>query len=185
MSGIQFKDTDKGLKDFKKRLARLAAGRSITLGVHASEGAAAKKAPKSDAKKKAPSKDGQPKKEKKGRAALTVLQIATWQEFGTKTIPARSFVRGFFDEKSGVAKTMMENACKAILTGKSKNLDQDFEKIGTKLAAMCKQRIVAGIEPELAQSTIDAKGSSTPLIDTGQLRSSITYKVRNGTGGDT
>ena len=39
-------------------------------------------------------------------------------------------------------------------------------------------RIVAGIAPPLAASTLKRKGrKSTPLILTGQLRSSLTYAV--------
>jgi hypothetical protein len=45
-----------------------------------------------------------------------------------------------------------------------------------------KNNIVAGGDPAfapLAQSTIDRKGSESPLIDTAQLLNSITYVIRN------
>jgi hypothetical protein len=38
-------------------------------------------------------------------------------------------------------------------------------------------RISQGIPPALAQATVDRKKSSVPLVDTGQLRSAITWQV--------
>jgi hypothetical protein len=43
-----------------------------------------------------------------------------------------------------------------------------------------KQRIANGIAPPNSPYTIARKGSSKPLIDTGQLRNSITYQVEIG-----
>jgi hypothetical protein len=40
-----------------------------------------------------------------------------------------------------------------------------------------KAYVRAGIDPGLAASTVAAKGSSTPLIDKGELLSSIDYEV--------
>ena len=39
------------------------------------------------------------------------------------------------------------------------------------------EAISAGIDPPNAESTIKAKGSSTPLVDDGTLRQSITYVI--------
>ena len=55
---------------------------------------------------------------------------------------------------------------------------QALAQLGAKVASMCQARIVAGISPALAPSTLRRKGAkSTPLILTGQLRSSITFTV--------
>jgi hypothetical protein len=40
------------------------------------------------------------------------------------------------------------------------------------------QTINAGIEPGLNERTIERKGSSKPLIDTGRLKGSITHEIR-------
>jgi hypothetical protein len=49
--------------------------------------------------------------------------------------------------------------------------------LGTKAVGEIQKRMARGIKPDNAPSTIAAKGSSTPLIDTGRLRQSVTYAV--------
>lgn len=58
-----------------------------------------------------------------------------------------------------------------------KNLGLKLALSGEFLASKMVEEIQSGIPPALAQSTIDAKGSSTPLIDTGQMMGDITSKV--------
>ena len=107
---------------------------------------------------------------------LTVADVATFHEFGTATIPERSFIRAWYDESFTANKAAM----RAVLAGVTRGqytLRQAFEQLGSLFVAQIQARIVAHIPPPLAESTIKAKGSSTPLIDTGQLKSSITYQV--------
>ncbi|MDF7681191.1 hypothetical protein PT300_11600 [Enterobacteriaceae bacterium ESL0689] len=51
--------------------------------------------------------------------------------------------------------------------------------MGEKLAGEVKRKIQSGIAPPLDPKTIARKGSSRPLIDTGNLLQSITYEVRD------
>lgn len=53
-----------------------------------------------------------------------------------------------------------------------------YEKIGMLAVGDIKQYFVSGSFVPLKQKTIDAKGSSKPLISTGELRSSISHEVR-------
>jgi len=52
-----------------------------------------------------------------------------------------------------------------------------LEQAGEFLAGKMVDKITSGISPGLKPSTIRAKGSSTPLIDTGELLSQITHKM--------
>ena len=54
-----------------------------------------------------------------------------------------------------------------------------YEKIGIVASNDVKDYFVSGNFKPLDQKTIDRKGSSKPLLDTGELRNSITYEVRN------
>lgn len=107
---------------------------------------------------------------------LTVEQVAAWNEFGThddkgkQLIPPRPFVRSViqFDEKKIV------NVAKRWLTQDPSSF---FEELGTFIVNQIKLNITKKIFAPNAASTIKRKGSSTPLIDFGQLRSSITYKI--------
>jgi len=77
------------------------------------------------------------------------------------------------EQLANVAKAFSESADKGA---------QEMEKLG-----LLGQSIIqdwfdnpANGWPENAQSTIDAKGSDRPLIDTGNLRKSMTYVIREG-----
>lgn len=54
-----------------------------------------------------------------------------------------------------------------------------YEKIGIVATNDVKDYFITGNFKALSEKTIKAKGSSKPLIDTGELRNSISYEVRN------
>jgi hypothetical protein len=50
--------------------------------------------------------------------------------------------------------------------------------MGVLVTSAIQEQIANGVPPPNAEETIDRKGSSTPLINHGQLRQSIAYEVR-------
>lgn len=127
----------------------------VTIGVHESEGSAAH-----------------------GEDGATLIDIAGYHEFGTSTIPARPFISGWADEKRADIEGDLHKMGVAIIRGKVPSVRIALERLGVKFVGDVQVRIKSNIAPPLAQSTIDAKGSSTPLIDTGQLWTSVTHKVK-------
>lgn len=114
-----------------------------------------------------------------GRAypgGATVLQVAEWNEFGTDRIPSRSFIRAWFDENEASLRQDLTKLMQSVIRG-ARTPDQVLELLGLRCVGEIQQRIADGIPPANAPSTIARKGSSTPLIDTGILRSSISYRV--------
>jgi hypothetical protein len=111
-----------------------------------------------------------------GDDQVTIQQIAEWMEFGTEHIPARSFIRAYFDENEDKLRADLKKLLPSVLLGK-RTKQQVLEIIGQRAVAEIQARISAGIDPPNALSTIERKGSSTPLVDTGILRASVTYKV--------
>lgn len=109
-------------------------------------------------------------------AALTVLEVAAIHEFGTDTIPERSFLRGWFDSNIDRAREALRRLMVSVVEGKS-TPERALAQFGAWLKGEIQKRMAEGIPPPLADVTIERKGSSVPLIDTGQLRSSINYKV--------
>ena len=108
---------------------------------------------------------------------VSLAEIAAYHEFGTSTIPERSFLRAtFFGHAAEGLRVMCEKLSKAIVEGKMDE-PRALGLLGTWAAAEVKKTIRASIAPELAAATIAAKGSSLPLVDTGQLINSITYVV--------
>ena len=119
-----------------------------------------------------------PKASKKHKGSqVTVSDIAGFQEFGTKAIPKRPFISGWFDQVGKVAlPAVLQAAAKKLLAGKIDN-DKFLKILGNFGVGGIQKYIASGLKPALAPPTIARKGSSTPLIDTGILRSSITFRA--------
>jgi hypothetical protein len=113
--------------------------------------------------------------------AITILQVGIFNEFGTDRIPERSFIRAWFDEHQAEIRDKFTVLMKSVVRG-DRTKEQILDIIGLWCVGSIQQRISAGIGPENAESTVKAKGkgSSTPLVDTGSLRSSISYEIGGG-----
>ena len=117
--------------------------------------------------------------------ALTVFDVGMINEFGatftasdgTKhEIPARSFIRAWFDEQEPELRDDLVKLLQAVVRGERTG-PQILELLGQRMVGQIQERISDGIDPENAASTVARKGSSTPVIDTGVLRSSVSYRV--------
>jgi hypothetical protein len=113
----------------------------------------------------------------KGTEGATVADVATWNHFGTSNIPARPFISATVDANEGPIGSLIRRLAKGVLEGKIQE-KQALGLIGEFILAKIVGKINDFFPPENAQSTIDKKGSSKPLIDTGQLKGSINYEVR-------
>lgn len=111
----------------------------------------------------------------RGGKGETLGDVATYNEFGFG-VPERSFIRGWFDETEAANRAAFAKLWQGVLKG-TRTAAQVFEVLGLKFQGDIQRRIVAGIEPPNSPRTIAEKGSSTPLVDTGQLKSSISYQV--------
>jgi hypothetical protein len=102
----------------------------------------------------------------------TALMKATVNNFGLG-VPKRPFMEVAF--ASNVIKYKK-------LIGKMLISGEDSNKIASTLGAVgqgdVQKAIVDLKSPPNAQSTIDAKGSSNPLIDTGHMRQSVTWSTK-------
>ena len=106
---------------------------------------------------------------------LTTAAIAAIHEFGLGNVPERSWLRGYIDQNRIEIDRMMRLTAAKVARGMPKALA--LKQLGVWLQAQIQKRIADGIDPPNAPSTIAQKGSSKPLIDTGQLRSSISHEV--------
>lgn len=106
----------------------------------------------------------------------SIVDIASWQEFGTVDIPERSFLRAWFDANEQLARDRLANLLGKVLEGKLTK-QQALQLFGLWVQGEIQKMISNGIEPALDPETVKRKGSSVPLINTGQLRTSITFKV--------
>ncbi len=106
---------------------------------------------------------------------LTVADVGTIHEFGLG-VPQRSFIRGWYDENQAENTRIVSILQKQVLRGEVTQ-QVALARFGLKCVGDIQRRIVDGIPPALAPSTIAKKGSSTPLVDTGQLKASISSEV--------
>ncbi len=114
-------------------------------------------------------------------STLSVLDVAIINEFGLG-VPERSFLRAWFDQNEDRSREMVRVMMASVLQGK-RTKEQALQILATKFVSEIQQRIANkgnGDYPANAPSTVAKKGSSTPLIDVGQLRSSISWKIDLG-----
>lgn len=108
-------------------------------------------------------------------AALNLIDVVIWMEFGTRAVPERSWIRSTHDEIKDEMREFISELVGKIHDG-SMTVERALDLIALKAIAAMKDKIRKGIDPALALSTIAKKGSSTPLIDTGQLLNGMTFK---------
>lgn len=113
---------------------------------------------------------------------VSLAEIAAFHEFGTSTIPERSFLRSTFfgHGADGLAK-MCATLSKAILEGKM----DETRALGllglwavSEVRKTIRDRLTTGPEDQaLAPATSARKGSTLPLVDDGDLIRAITHVV--------
>lgn len=151
-------DKDLGLKDIMKSLKELE-GIVVKVGI---QGEDAEKTTK----------------------GVSIVHYATENEFGTSTVPARSFIRSTVDDNKGF-KEQIDIAFNSVLNKK----DTPYAAMA-RVGIIARDDIIAKINlgdrrwPPLSPLTVKRKKSSKPLIDTGRLKQSITYtfEVKNAYG---
>lgn len=113
----------------------------------------------------------------------TVLQVAAIHEFGSDDIPARSFLRVPFNIKRDEINQALATQFERVAAGQI-SVMQALGLVGATARNISVEAFTTmgyGHWPDIKQSTKDAKGSGKPLIDTGTLRNSITWDVRDAT----
>ena len=145
------KDIDRGLNSLLARMAK-SKGLTLSVGIHDAEGNAP-------------------------HGPTTVGEIGTIHEFGLG-VPERSFLRSWADENAGENQALIKVVGEKVVKGL--DIQTGLDQLGLKFVAGIQGKISQGVPPPNAPSTVAKKGSSTPLIDTGVLRSSIRHKVTGG-----
>lgn len=155
------KDTDKGFKKLAARLGETYRGRnSLLVGILGDQ---------------ADEKHGDVGEE-------TVGQIAAAHEYGLG-VPERTWLRGWFDAHQAEIKEDLRKISRGVIMGRFTQ-DDGLEILGVKYAGQIQARMATSIPPPLAPATVARKGSSVSLIDTGQMRSAVSFVLSLARGGD-
>jgi hypothetical protein len=119
---------------------------------------------------------------------VNIAYIGAIHEFGSKhagrgrkvEIPRRSWLRDYVDPRVAILKKRLHRHVVAGMSfrkGRRKALEKSLDLFGMSVVGEIQLRIADGISPPNAIATVESKGSSKPLIDTGRLRQSITHEV--------
>lgn len=105
----------------------------------------------------------------------TIGEIATAHELGLG-VPRRSFLADWVSAREPEARATLAKL-EARVVKQELTQDQALELFGQWVQGSIQVRISENIPPPLAPETIARKGSSVALIDKGQLRGAISYRV--------
>ncbi len=121
-----------------------------------------------------------------GEADADNIQKAIWNEFGTKggasgggwggPIPERPFMRNAMRSNRDQYLAMMKASATKLIRSET-TLNQIMMKLGVLAQGDIQGEITSLSSPPNSPVTIALKGSSNPLIDSGEMRGSVTFKV--------
>lgn len=124
-------------------------------------------------------------------SGVSVVEVALWNEFGTRHIPERSFIRSAVDDNEGLIDSWRDEALDKILKDEW-TIEKALEAIGFRIQTLIQNKIKSNVPPPNAPSTVKRKqsagvlgkevteGRTSTLIETGLLLRSITYQVHFG-----
>lgn len=121
--------------------------------------------------------------DKINKEGVSVAQYAYWNEVGVESkdgkgwrIPPRPFMRGWADSHKEQIKQTMQSVAQAVSSGKIE-AETAIDRLGQYCQDGVKSYIRRGDFTPNSPATIERKGSSRPLIDTGTMRNSIRYEI--------
>lgn len=106
----------------------------------------------------------------------TLAEVAAYNELGTSSTPARPFMRKSFENHEKELQSACDQVNKTLAKGGT--TQQALDELGAFVKGLVQEEIVSGDFAPNADSTIAKKGSDKPLIDTGFMRQSVNYQVK-------
>ncbi len=104
-----------------------------------------------------------------------IALIGLYNEFGTDTIPARPFIRNWFDGNIRKTHKKVQDVIGKVLD-KQISAQEALEELGEYGEEGIRKSIIDFRSPPNAPATIAIKGFNDPLIFTGQMRDDIKHK---------
>lgn len=112
-----------------------------------------------------------------GDSDSDIVARAIWNHFGTsRGIPARPFMFNAIRGNKRNINRFLKKVAPDILKGEMSTTTA-LSQLGILTQGYIQEEITALRSPPNAESTIRRKSSSNPLIDTGEMRGAVTYKV--------
>ncbi|WP_406858497.1 hypothetical protein ABEG18_13060 [Alsobacter sp. KACC 23698] len=114
-----------------------------------------------------------------GKAPGDLISIAYWNHFGTsRGIPPRPFITtAMFKGRGELRSFITAEAKKIVFAGNPTPMRYALQNLGMKGQDMVQMQILSNMPPPNAPSTVQQKGSSRTLVDTGRLVGSVTWAI--------
>lgn len=111
--------------------------------------------------------------------SLSMHELGMVHEYGspTRNIPARPFIAPPIKDNVEKYKRMMRDQALKLIFRRT-TLHNALSLVGEAGKADIQKYMLSANFAPLSAATIERKGSSKPLIDTGQMRNAITYEVK-------
>jgi len=144
-------DRELGSKEIQKRLKQMDKS-FVTIGIHDGAG--------------------------KYPSGVDILDVAFWNEFGTKTAPERSFIRATIDENKPMLLRQIKKQRDQVLN-LEKTPEQVLDGIGFMIQQLIQGKMETLREPANAPATIAQKPETgdNPLIDSRLLKRSVNFET--------
>lgn len=107
----------------------------------------------------------------------SLVNVAAYNELGTSKSPSRPFMRQSFENHEDKLQKACDHVNERINRGEP--AQQALQELGVFLKGLVQEEIVEGEFVPNAPSTIKRKGSEKPLIDTGTMRQSVNFVIRD------
>lgn len=112
-----------------------------------------------------------------GQSQGDIVDRAVWNHYGTsRGIPSRPFLMNAVRKNKRTYVNALKSSAAQILNGDT-TMTMILNRLGILAQGHIQEEITNLQSPENAASTIARKGSSNPLIDTGEMRAAVTWKV--------
>ena len=105
-----------------------------------------------------------------------ILNRAFWNEYGTDRIPSRPFMRNSLRRNLKKYQRFIKTKLSGITLLRIQQT-QVLRQLGLLAQGYIQTEIRILNRPPNAPATIRRKGSSNPLIDTGEMRQAVTYEI--------
>lgn len=112
----------------------------------------------------------------KASNGASYVDIATWNEYGTRRIPSRPFIRISADTNRQAWAKMAQQCVNDVIDGDSPS--EAAKVVGHRMVEDIRK--VFGDTSQLkdnAPSTIKKKGRNEPLVDSGEMRRRVNFRI--------
>lgn len=111
----------------------------------------------------------------KASNGASYVDIATWNEYGTRRIPSRPFIRISADTNRQAWAKMAQRCINDVIDGDDPR--DAVQVIGHKMVEDIRKVFGSSKLKDNAPSTIKKKGRNEPLVDSGEMRRRVNFRV--------